>query len=151
MVTALDPAAALGFIKGDGHGRGRGVAVFVQIHEKSFHRNMQLGRDCLDDAQVCLVRNETLDVIDRQPGALDRLFRGRHHALHRMAINFAAGHFHGVELAVHVLRGERKARSAARDIEDFVQGAIAARIDRKNLPLAVLSRLQDGRPGAVAK
>ena len=63
VVTALDPAEPPGFIERnrDG-GRGR-VAVTVEIDEKALHRELEVLRDGLDDAEVRLVGDHEPNLI----------------------------------------------------------------------------------------
>ena len=51
VIASLDPAGAIRFIERDGDRGGRSVAVTIEIHEKSFERNLQPIGDRFDDAQ----------------------------------------------------------------------------------------------------
>ena len=65
VIAGFDPAGAVGFVEGDGDGRGGSVAVAIEIHEESLERDLQPIGDRFDDAEIGLVRNDAGDVVDR--------------------------------------------------------------------------------------
>ena len=73
VVADLDAALVDGLGQGDRHGRGRRVAVLVEVDEHPVHRQVEALGDRLDDPDVGLVRDEQVDVGGLEAGLPDRL------------------------------------------------------------------------------
>src|SRR5690242_18636287 len=59
VIAALDPAAAIRFIECDRYSRSGRIPVTIQIHKHLVPRNVEPIGDRLDDAQICLMWNDT--------------------------------------------------------------------------------------------
>src|SRR5215210_249806 len=90
--TRLEAALALGLLEGERDRGRRRVGDTVDVDHDLLGRQAHLGRRGLDDPHVGLVGDEQVDVLDRQPGALDRLVRRGDHAPDRVAVDLAALH-----------------------------------------------------------
>src|SRR3954451_2597300 len=91
-VTGLEAALALGLLEGEWDRRRRGVGHAVDVDDDLLQRHAQLGGGRVDDAHVGLVGDEEVDVLDRAPGALERLAAGSGHPPHGVAVDVGALH-----------------------------------------------------------
>src|SRR6476619_424413 len=72
-VTGLEAALALGLLERERDRGRRRVGHAVDVDDDLLGRNAELGRRGLDDADVGLVGDEEVDVLDGPAGALERL------------------------------------------------------------------------------
>src|SRR5438132_12263281 len=91
-IALFDSSAAVGFVQSNRDGRGRSVAVLVEIHVELFDRNLQTIGDAFDDPEIGLMRDDTGNVIDGQSGFLQSLSGSVEHGYDRLFVNFLAGH-----------------------------------------------------------
>src|SRR5205823_4991872 len=124
----LDPTILERLVERDWYGGRGGVPISVHVHVDLFHRDIGVLRRRLDDAHVRLMRDEQIDVLTGELGAVEGAIAGVGHGADRVLEDFATSHLH-VEATVleHVL-AERHAGTAAGTIEQVCQRSVAAQI-----------------------
>lgn len=80
MVSAVESAAAMGFVERDGNRCGRCIAVMVKIDKNLFIGNSKPIGNGIDDAEVGLVGNDAGDVLWLQSRTRDNRLGGIFHA-----------------------------------------------------------------------
>src|SRR5207245_10298154 len=95
----------------DGHGRGGGVTVAIEIHKHLVARNPKPFPDCLYDAQVRLMRDDTGDVSDGEASLIDRFPGRRQHRGHGLFIDFLTRHVDRLQIQMRVFPRDRRLRS----------------------------------------
>ena len=151
VIAGFDAAGAICFIERDGNGGSGGVPVAIQIHEKTLHRNFHPIGDRFDDADICLVRDDAGDVVDRQAGFIERFLRGIEHRDDGLLVNFLARHVDGLQVLMRVVPRDRLARTAARHPKDIGKFTVAPDMRADDAVCAAVAMLQDGGAGAVAE
>ena len=64
QIVLPDLAGAVGLVQRDGDGSGGGVAVAIQVDEEFLDGNAHAFAGAFDDADIRLVRNNKLDLLD---------------------------------------------------------------------------------------
>src|SRR4051794_9078065 len=128
--AGLQPPVPLGVGQGERDRRRRRVRDAVDVDHDLLGRKAELVAGGREDPDVRLVGDEEVDVVDRQPGAADRLAGRLDHALDRVAVDLATLHAQLRVLALGVehvrLRGVgAEHEAAAADLE------VAARDDHR--------------------
>ena len=118
MVTRAEPASPVCLVQRDGAGRGRGVAVFVEVHENPFLGNIDALGNGLDDAEVGLVGNEELDVVWLEAGAFNNRISGIPHAGDGVLEDILADHGEGGEAPIGILDGDGTGGAASGNVEE---------------------------------
>jgi len=71
VVAGLDPAVADGFLERQGYGRARRIAVFVDVDRDPLDRQADAPRGGVDDAEVGLVGDPEVDLVEPNSGRLE--------------------------------------------------------------------------------
>src|SRR5919109_148152 len=116
---------------------GRRVGGAIDVDRDLLARQPQLGRGRLDDADVGLMGDEQVDVVDRAARALERLAAGADHAAHRVAVDLAAFHAQDARVALRV--------------EEVGLLAVGAQHEAADAQFEVLAARDDHGAGAVAE
>src|SRR5438132_9600373 len=96
------------------------------------------------------MRNDTSDVVDGEPGLIDRFSRSCQHRSDSLFINFLARHVYRLQTQVRVLRGDRRLRSPTWHEQDVGVLTIASHV-RANDAVGATAMTQHRRPRAVAE
>src|SRR5438445_6378789 len=150
VIAALDPAAAIRFVECDGYGRSRGIAVAIQIHKHFVARYAETFCDSLEDAQICLVRNDTGDVFNGKASLVEGLFGCVQHRDDRLFVHFLAGHVDRCQMHVRIFTSDGAPRTAAGHEQNICVPAVAADMSA-DYTVSTASVAQNSRAGAVSK
>ena len=125
-VALLGAAGTHGFIQRDGYGGGGGVAVFVNVHKYALRGDAEALCYGVDDAKVCLMRDDEADVLRFDAGAVNEGKGGVLHVCYGVAEDFVSAHGKGVELFLDVLLRGGDGGAAAGHHEKVGKGTIGA-------------------------
>src|SRR5512133_3959788 len=117
-VTGLQAALALGLLQRERDRRGGRVGHAVDVDDDLLARDAERGRGGLDDADVGLVGDEEVDVLDGAPGALERLAAGGGHPPHGVTVDVRALHAQDALVALGVEQVGLRAVGAEHEAAD---------------------------------
>ena len=134
----------------NGDGSGGGVAVALNVGDKALHGDLEAAGSRLDDALVCLVRDDQGDIIQGQLGSFDGFAGGLHHHAGGKAENFATVHLNAMLTIFDRFMSSRQVAAASRQGEQVGAGAIGTH-DRREDASGGFTGLQYKRAGTIAK
>src|SRR5438093_8639585 len=148
VVARFYSSAAVRFIERDRYCRSGSVSITIEIYKHLLPRNAEPIRDCFDDPDVCLVRNDAGDVLDGQSSLVEGFLGRLQHCAHRLFINLFADHVDRVQVKVDIFARDRTARAAAGHEQNIGILAVTANV-RANHAMSAPTMTQDSGSSAV--
>ena len=120
----LHASGADDFIKRNADGSCRCIAIAIDIHIHMILRQSQTLCDRLNDAIICLMGNEHIDIFLRDAGGFQGLQRGRTHVTDSGFEYFRPLHMDIDTAGVDGAVGHKFSDAARWDIQDLAQAAV---------------------------
>ena len=147
-MSSLDPTVAERLVQGDRNRRCGSVRDAIEVGDHTIGSHVETADQGIDDADVRLVRDDPIDVLQAELGGAQSLKRRPFHHGSGVPEDSRPFHLHEVPVLGDRLRACGRSRAAAGHVKE--EGLLSVAVEgNAQHPLVAITRLEEGRPGSI--